>query len=98
MFEKLIAKFGVDKLLHFFAGAVVTFVISNVLILQEGTAGVDNLWFPIAGIIATMVLETMKEFIIDTTPDKKDMLATFLGSLVPFVVNAIGILFYVLSN
>ena len=66
--------------------------------LQEGTIGIYNIWISVIGIIVTMILECIKEFIIDDNPDKKDILATFLGSLIPFVVNAIGILFYIASN
>lgn len=98
MFDKLINKIGVDKVLHFCVGAVISFCFTNVVMLQEGTIGVDNLWVAIIGIIVTMILECMKEFIIDGNPDKKDILATFLGSVLVFVVNAIGILFYILSN
>ena len=98
MFDKLINKIGVDKVLHFCVGAIISFCFTNVIILQEGTIDVNNLWAAIIGIIVTMILECMKEFIIDDTPDKKDIFATFLGSALVFVVNAIGILFYIWSN
>lgn len=98
MLEKLVNKFGYDKLLHFAFGAIISFVFTNVIILQEGTAGVSNIWVAIVGIVVTMILECIKEFIIDATPDKKDILATFIGSVIPFVVNALGILFYIGSH
>ena len=98
MLEKLVNKFGYDKLLHFAFGAIISFVFTNVMILQEGVSGVSNIWAAIAGIVVTMILECIKEFIIDGNPDKKDILATFIGSVVPFVVNAIGVLFYIASH
>lgn len=98
MLENLVNKFGYDKLLHFAFGAIISFVFTNIMILQEGIIGVSNIWDSIAGIIIAMILECMKEFIIDDKPDKKDILATFIGSVVPFVVNAIGILFYIASH
>lgn len=98
MLDKFINKVGVDKILHFCIGAVISFCFSNVVMLQEGIIGIDNIWVAIIGIIVTMIFEYIKEFIIDSSPDKKDILATFLGSLIPFVVNAIGILFYIVSN
>ena len=98
MLNKFINKIGVDKILHFCVGAVISFCFSNVVMLQEGTIGINNIWISVIGIIVTMILECIKEFIIDDNPDKKDILATFLGSLIPFVVNAIGILFYIASN
>lgn len=98
MLDKFINKIGVDKILHFCVGAVISFCFSNVVMLQEGTIGINNIWVAVIGIIVTMILECIKEFIIDDNPDKKDIFATFLGSLIPFVVNAIGILFYIGSN
>ena len=98
MLDKFINKVGVDKILHFCIGAVISFCFSNVVMLQEEIIGIDNIWVAIIGIIVTMIFECIKEFIIDSSPDKKDILATFLGSLIPFVVNAIGILFYIVSN
>lgn len=98
MLDKFINKVGVDKILHFCVGAIISFCFSNVVMLQEGTIGIDNLWFAIIGIIVTMILECVKEFIIDVKPDKKDILATFLGAILVFVVNAIGISFYIWSN
>ena len=77
MLEKLVNKFGYDKLLHFAFGAVISFVFTNVIMLQDGITGVSNIWVAIAGIVITMILECIKEFIIDATPDKKDILATF---------------------
>lgn len=98
MLNKFINKIGVDKILHFCVGAIISFCFSNVIMLQEGTIGVDNLWTAIIGIIVAMFFEYIKEFIIDGNPDKKDFLATFLGSVLVFIVNAIGILFYIWSN
>lgn len=98
MLDKFINKVGVDKILHFCVGAVISFCFSNVVMLQEGTIGIDSIWAAIIGIIVIMIFECIKEFIIDNNPDKKDILATFLGSLIPFIVNAIGILFYIASN
>ena len=66
--------------------------------LREGIVGVDNIWFAIIGVIAAMIFEFIKEFIIDSVPDKKDILATFLGSAFVFIVNVIGVLFYIWSN
>lgn len=98
MLDKFINKVGVDKILHFCVGAIIAFCFSNVTMLQEGTIGVNNLWFAIIGVVVAMILECIKEFIIDGNPDKKDFLATFLGSVLVFIVNAIGVLFYIWSN
>ena len=98
MIDKLIEKIGTDKLLHFAFGAVIAFVFTNVLMLQEGSTGVACIVWGIAGLLATMVLEGIKEFCIDSEPDKKDILATLIGAVVPIVANSIGVWFNVLSN
>ena len=96
--DNFINKIRIDKVLHFCIGAIIAFCISNVFMLQEGIVGVNNIWFSIIGIIAAMIFEFIKEFILDSTPDKKDILATFLGSAFVFIVNVIGVLFYIWSN
>lgn len=96
--DNFINKIGIDKILHFCVGAIIAFCVSNVFMLREGIVGVNNIWFTIIGIIATMIFEFIKEFILDSVPDKKDIIATFLGSVFVFIVNVIGILFYIWSN
>lgn len=98
MFDKIINKIGIDKILHFCVGALITFTISNLAMLQEGTIGKDNLWWAFAGLTIAFVFECIKEFIIDIRPDVKDFIATILGGLFVFVVNAIGIFFYISSH
>lgn len=96
--DNFINKIGIDKVLHFCIGAIIAFCVSNVFILREGIVGINNIWFTIIGIIATMIFEFIKEFILDSVPDKKDIIATFLGSTFVFIVNVIGVLFYIWSN
>lgn len=98
MFDTLINKIGVDKLLHFAFGAVIAFTFTIVTSLQEGVVG-NGLWaFPIIGIIVAMILECMKEFVMDEKPDKYDILATFAGAVFTYIPFAVGILFYIWSN
>lgn len=96
--DNFINKIGIDKVLHFCVGTIIAFCVSNVFMLREGIVGVNNIWFAIIGIIAAMIFEFIKEFILDSVPDKKDILATFLGSAFVFIVNVIGVLFYIWSN
>lgn len=96
--DEILNKIGTDKVLHFLVGAVIAFSVSNMMMLQEGTVGTDNLWVAIGGIVVAMIFEFFKEFIIDSKPDWKDILATFLGGAFVFVVNAFGILLNVLSE
>lgn len=88
---------GIDKVLHFLVGALISFCVANVAAWQEGME-IGNVWLgSVMGIAATMVLEFIKEFVIDKVADWKDILATFLGSLLVLVANGIGALFYYLS-
>lgn len=85
----LINKIGVDKLLHFSFGGLITACIANFIFLY---CELNILLCTLIGIIATMILEFVKEYVIDNIPDWKDILATFLGCLLIVIVNGIGIL------
>ena len=58
----------------------------------------EDLMAEVLNISDEILCEFIKEFILDSTPDKKDILATFLGSAFVFIVNVIGVLFYIWSN
>lgn len=92
----IINKIGFDKVLHFLFGAVITFVIGNAFALLEGVLAWGFLAMTLIGIIVTLILEFIKEFVIDDTPDWKDILATFLGCMVPVITNLFGSILYVL--
>lgn len=88
---------GIDKVLHFLLGAVITFCVGNVAALQEGAAGKEVLACTAIGIAATMALELVKEHVMDSKADWEDVLATFLGALLALAANGIGVAFYYLS-
>ncbi len=98
MFDKFIQKIGMDKVANFGIGAAIAFIISNITMLQDGFIGWHNILYPIIGVVVVAVLEFFKEYIIDYKLDKKDFIATILGSLLPFISNLIGILFYIGSH
>lgn len=99
MLNKFINKIGIDKILHFCIGAIISFCISNVIMLQEGITNINIniLSFVIFGVIFASFFGVIKE-IIDGKIDKYDIIATISGSLLPFIVNGIGIVFYIMSN
>lgn len=94
MFDKLIQKVGgLDKIAHFAVGALITFIISNIAILQDATFAWNViLGYTGIGAINAMLLEFIKEYVIDIKADKKDILATFLGTVLVFIVNLIGLI------
>lgn len=98
MLNDFINKIGTDKLLHFAFGALITYTLSNVFMLQDGLSYAAVIGYTIAAIIITMLLELFKEKFLDAAIDKKDIIATLIGALIPLVVNGIGILFNYLSN
>lgn len=77
---------------------LIIFSIANVLILQEEIIDYKVIFAAIISIIPTMILVLMKEFIIDIKTDKKDIVASLLGSLIPTIIFGIGYLLNVLSN
>ena len=98
MFDKFVNKYGYDKLLHFAFGAVICFIITNIINIQDSVVSFNTIWATLVAIVITMGLEYIKEYTIDKEPNKKDIIATFIGACVPFITNLIGILFYVTSN
>ena len=98
MIDKILDFFGTDKILHFLVGAVISFMFTNVCMIQEGLSGVSCIAVSVIGLIAAIFFGLVKELIIDSTFDWKDLLATFIGGLFPIIINAVGAIFHVLSN
>lgn len=97
--EKILEFFGgTDRVLHFLVGAVLSFMFTNVSMLQDGVLGTSCIIFGLIGFAVAAFAGIVKELIIDSTFDWKDFVATLLGGILPVVVNAIGALFFVLSN
>lgn len=96
--EKILEFFGgTDKVLHFLVGAVLAFIFTNVVMIQDGALGVSCIVYSGIGFAVAAFAALLKELIIDSTFDWKDLVATLLGGLLPAVVNAVGALFYFLS-
>lgn len=94
--EKILNFFGTDKVLHFLAGAVIAFIITNVCMIQDGITGATCIAFAAIGLAAAAVIGLIKE-LIDSEFNWKDLFATILGGLLPAAANAIGALFHLLS-
>ena len=96
----LIERIGIDKLCHFGIGGVVTAFVAVVAMLQD--LPLDSIWealyYPIMGIVVTIIVEILKEYLIDKKVDKMDILWTMLGAFSVFMAFLIGILFNVLAR
>lgn len=96
----LIKKIGIDKICHYGIGGVITAFVAVVAMLQE--MPLDSIWealyYPIMGIVVTIIVEILKEYLIDKKVDKMDILWTMLGAFSVFMAFLIGILFNVLAR
>lgn len=82
--DKLIGKFGADKLLHFFVAAW--------LVAECKNYGIIAGFF---GWIAVIILSALKEFLLDEEWDSMDVVAGAYGG---FLSLMIGALFYLLTT
>ena len=98
--NELIEKIGIDKLCHYGLGGEITAFVAVVAMLQE--MPLTNIWealyYPIMGIVVTIIVEILKEYVIDKKADKMDFLWTMLGAFTVFMAFLIGVLFNVLSR
>ena len=77
-----VEKFGTDKMLHFLGGALMVAVTSPL-----------GWWGVLVGFIMMLGLSFIKEQCLDSTFDKKDIIAATLGSIVAIVLYVIIRLF-----
>lgn len=97
-FNELITKIGVDKLLHFSIGGLITALLTIIVVLQDGYVDASIIAFPFIGLIPVAILSWFKEEVIDDDFSWMDILASVLGAVPVFIATALGVLFYTLSN
>lgn len=97
-FNELITKIGVDKLLHFSIGGLITALLTIIVVLQEDYVDASIIAFPFIGLIPVAILSWFKEEVIDDDFSWMDILASVLGAVPVFIATALGVLFYTLSN
>ena len=97
-FNELITKIGVDKLLHFSIGGLITALLTIIVVLQKGYVDASIIAFPFIGLILVAILSWFKEEVIDDDFSWMDILASVLGAVPVFIATALGVLFYTLSN
>lgn len=97
-FNELITKIGVDKLLHFSIGGLITALLTIIVVLQESYVDASIIAFPFIGLIPVAILSWFKEEVIDDDFSWMDILASVLGAVPVFIATALGVLCYTLSN
>lgn len=86
---------ALDKQAHQGVGAAICAAMTLVVLLQEVPAVLPwSLLGAVAvGAIATLVYEVLKEFVVDSRVDVRDIVATLLGCVYILAATAVGIWF-----
>lgn len=88
---------GMDKILHFCLAGLVTAVFTIAALLQDFAVGAIAIACPLIGAIPVTLFALFKEVAVDGVFDKKDFLASVLGTVPVFIACALGVLFHYLS-
>ena len=84
-----------DLLIHFNAGANISFAVTNIFAMIAGGAILMFVIMSAVGAVVAFISGVVKEN-IDKVVDWDDIIATTLGGFVPAIVNTIGYLCYIL--
>jgi len=91
---KIVDKIGMDKFAHFGVGGLITACVSVAMLLQEGQSSFSSPMLcalPLAGTLVTLLLSVLKELIIDSRRDWKDVLASLAGSAAYWLAHLYGV-------
>ena len=97
--NKFIEKIGMDKVAHFGVGGLITALFTIVFVMQDMGTLIFNPWrvmlYPFIGTVITTVVSVIKEKLIDTQADWKDLYAALVGSATVFVATFFGVIFFI---
>lgn len=97
--NKFIEKIGMDKVAHFGVGGLITALFTIVFIMQDMGSLIFNPWrmmlYPFIGTVITTVVSVIKEKLIDTQADWKDLYAALIGCATVFIAVFFGVLFFI---
>ena len=97
--KKIIEKIGMDKIVHFAFGGLVTALITLVALIQDFDILTVHPWktifYPIIGVVVTGFLSWVKEMFADEQRDWWDVYSALIGSGLVFICVFIGVIFYV---
>ena len=97
-FDDLILKIGLDKILHFLTGSLITAFITLVIGLQEPIVSWGIIGASVIGLIVTAFFSFVKEALVDNEFNGKDIIVTLLGSIPIFIAEIFGLVLHELSN
>lgn len=95
--DKLLAKFGTDKVLHHLGGGLICAVFTFIAILQDGVFDWSAVAYPTIGAAVVFIASVVKEYGFDDKTDWWDIAWAMAGCLWVFLSVAIGVLFNQLS-
>ena len=95
--DRFLVYFGVEKMLFFLVSVAMSFIVTNVCMVQEGSFGVSCIGYGVIGLVVAVMAGLVKKF-TDSTFGWGDFAVVVLGGVLPMAVNAVGVLFYVLSD
>lgn len=96
--DDLIGKFGYDKVFHFLGGGYICSLITFIVMLQEqDLSSLRKIATVFIGTVVVFILTLIKELIIDTETNWKDVWVSIFGCIPVFLAVAIGVLFNYLS-
>lgn len=100
--QRIIERIGMDKIVHFGIGGLITALFTLALIAQDLDVLVLQPWrvvlYPIVGTVVTAFVSAAKEVFFDNARDWKDLYAALFGSATVFVSAVIGLLLFLGSN
>lgn len=81
--DKLISKYGADKLLHFTVSSLIVSYFSLI-----------NIYCAIISFIIILIMSYIKEKYLDNNFDKKDIIAAIFGGLLSIIIKLIIIIIW----
>lgn len=97
MIDKLI-NFFKSTILYFLIGATSSFIFTNIIMIQEGSIGTSCISYGCIGFIVSIFIAFMKKLIISPDFNWKNIGMILAGGILPILINAIGVMFNILSN
>lgn len=100
--KALIEKIGLDKITHFSLGGLITALLTIICMLQDVDILMYNPWravlYPLVGTVVTAFVSVLKELLLDSKADWKDVWSALLGSATVYIASIIGMLLFILSK
>lgn len=92
-FNKLLLKIGVDKILHFFGGGLISSLFILLATISDNAIGIRTILHSLMGIFIVTVVSWIKEMFIDEEYNGRDITASVLGAVFVAVLTLLFVVF-----